>query len=550
MGTWWKERFIYQIYPRSFKDSNGDGIGDLRGIIEQADYLKWLGVGAVWLCPIYDSPNADMGYDIRDYKKIMNEFGSMQDFEELMSELHSRDIKLVMDLVVNHTSDEHPWFVEARSSINSPYRDFYFWRSSDSRCPPNNWSSFFTPSAWQYDEVSDQWYLHLFSEKQPDLNWENENLRKEVYSMINWWLDKGVDGFRMDVITLLAKRIDLPDAVGKANDEGFVFGGEHFAVQPRLHDYLREMRGACFQNRDCLCVGEGTCVTEQTAGSLVNDGKELDQIFQFDLMDIDSGENKWDVVPFDLLRFKDIIAKWQKTLAWNTLFWSNHDQPRAVSRFGCTTTEDLRVRSAKMLAVALHLLKGTNYIYQGEEIGMTNVQFTDESALRDVESINYLSEATKHSYREAAWESILKKGRDNARTPMQWDNTEFAGFSTVEPWIMVNPNYLTINVDRAISDPNSVLQFYKKLIGLKTGSDALIYGDYEEVLRTDPQIFAYRRFTESENYLIVCNLTGSNAKFDWKVWLESSEIVLHNMIDFDSEGKLRPYEALVFRRRM
>ena len=363
-NCWWKERVFYEIYPRSFQDSNGDGIGDLRGIISRLDYLQWLGVGAVWLCPIYDSPNADMGYDIRNYESVMAEFGTMEDFDELVTQLHRRDIKLVMDLVVNHTSDEHPWFLEARTAKDSPYRDYYIWRDGKDGREPNNWASFFTPSAWSYDEATAQWYLHLFSEKQPDLNWENPELRQEIYGMMNRWLDRGVDGFRMDVISLLAKDPQLPDGTGS----GYVFSPEYFAFQPRLHDYLREMRRACFDGRDCMCVGETSFVTTQNAGSVVDDGRELDMLFQFDVMDMDSGEAKWDARPFDLMRFKQIISAWQAAIGWNTLFWGNHDQPRLVSRFGCTRTETLRRRSATCLATAMYLLRGTPFLYQGEEI--------------------------------------------------------------------------------------------------------------------------------------------------------------------------------------
>jgi len=348
---WWKERVFYQIYPRSFQDSNGDGIGDIPGILSRLDYLKELGIGAVWLCPVYDSPNADMGYDIRDYGKIMAEFGTMEDFDQLLEEMHRRDIKLIMDLVVNHTSDEHTWFIESRKGKESPYRDYYLWRDGKNGREPNNWASFFTPSAWSFDAESGQWYLHLFSEKQPDLNWENPELRREIYGMINRWLDKGVDGFRMDVITCLAKDPMLPDGTGRP----YAFSPEHFAMQPRLHEHLREMRKACFADRDCMCVGEATFATAENAASLVGGGQELDMIFQFDLMDVDGGESKWDLRAFDLIKFKEIVARWQKTLDWNTLFWGNHDQPRAVSRFGCTENEELRVRSSKCLAAVRRL---------------------------------------------------------------------------------------------------------------------------------------------------------------------------------------------------
>lgn len=375
-AAWWKERVFYQIYPRSFQDSNGDGIGDIPGIISRLDYLKWLGVGAVWLCPVYDSPNADMGYDIRDYEKIMSEFGTMEDFDTLLREMHKQDIKLVMDLVVNHSSDEHPWFVESRKSLDNPCRDYYIWRDGKNGKEPNNWSSFFTPSAWSYDEKTGQWYLHLFSEKQPDLNWENPKLREAVYAMMNRWFDRGVDGFRMDVISLIAKAPGLPDGQG----DGYVFSPEQFAFQPKLHEYLREMRRRCFDGRNCMCVGETTFVTPENADSVVGDGRELDLLFQFDFMDLDGCGGKWNVIPFDLRKLKQLLVRWQEAIDWNTLFWGNHDQPRAVSRFGSDASEALRVRSAKMLAAAMYLLRGTPFLYQGEEISMTNFPFRDRDA--------------------------------------------------------------------------------------------------------------------------------------------------------------------------
>lgn len=504
---WWKERVFYQIYPRSFQDSNGDGIGDIPGILSRLDYLKWLGIGAVWLCPVYDSPNADMGYDIRDYEKIMSEFGTLKDFDRLVEELHRRDIKLIMDLVVNHSSDEHAWFVESRQSRDNPYRDYYIWRDGKDGKEPNNWASFFTPSAWSYDEPSGQWYLHLFSEKQPDLNWENPKLREDVYAMINRWLDRGVDGFRMDVISALAKAPGLPDGKG----EGYVFTPEYFAFQPRLHDYLREMRRRCFDGRQCMCVGETTFVTTQNAGSVVGDGRELDLLFHFDFMDIDGQDGKWNVIPFDLKKFKDILVRWQEAIDWNTLFWGNHDQPRVVSRFGSTATEALRVQSAKMLATAMYLLRGTPFLYQGEEIGMTNFPFTSEEELRDVESLNLLAQARKEGREAWAWNGILHKGRDNARTPMQWEDAPQAGFTTGRPWIAVNPNYHDINVRKAQADPDSILCFYRELLALRQREDALLRGTFRLLLPDHPQLLAYERVFGSERITVCCNFSSSAA---------------------------------------
>lgn len=502
-AAWWKERVFYQIYPRSFQDSDGDGIGDIPGILSRLDYLKWLGIGAVWLCPVYDSPNADMGYDIRDYEKIMAEFGSMEDFDRLVSELHKRDIKLIMDLVVNHSSDEHAWFVESRKSRDNPCRDYYIWRDGREGKEPNNWASFFTSSAWTYDAQTEQWYLHLFSEKQPDLNWENPRLRGEIYGMMNRWFDRGVDGFRMDVISLLAKAPGLPDGKG----EGYVFAPEAFAFQPKLHEYLREMRQRCFDGRDCMCVGETTFVNTENANSVLADGRELDLLFQFDIMDIDGRDGKWNVIPFDLVRLKQIVARWQEAIDWNTLFWGNHDQPRVVSRFGSTVTEEARVQSAKMLAAAMYLLRGTPFLYQGEEIGMTNFPFTQPSQLRDVESINLLAQAEKDGRTDWAWNGILCKGRDNARTPMQWDATENAGFTDGAPWIGVNPNYPAVNVERAMADENSILHFYRRLIALRAGSETLKYGDFHMLLPDDPHVFAYERSLRGERVIVCCNFS-------------------------------------------
>ena len=537
-NCWWKERVFYEIYPRSFQDSNGDGIGDLRGIISRLDYLQWLGVGAVWLCPIYDSPNADMGYDIRNYESVMAEFGTMEDFDELVTQLHRRDIRLVMDLVVNHTSDEHPWFLEARTAKDSPYRDYYIWRDGKDGREPNNWASFFTPSAWTYDETTAQWYLHLFSEKQPDLNWENPELRQEIYGMMNRWLDRGVDGFRMDVISLLAKHPQLPDGTGS----GYVFSPEYFAFQPRLHDYLREMRRACFDGRDCMCVGETSFVTTQNAGSVVDDGRELDMLFQFDVMDMDGGETKWDARPFDLMRFKQIISAWQTAIGWNTLFWGNHDQPRLVSRFGCTRTETLRRRSATCLATAMYLLRGTPFLYQGEEIGMTNCPFPDISELRDVESLNLLRQAAESGRMDWAWRGVRSKGRDNARTPMQWDASPNGGFTGGAPWIMVNPNVQEINVAAALRDPDSVLHYYRALLALRRERDVLRYGDFSLLLHEHPQVFAYARTFEGQQIRIYCNFTDRDAPLPEAFCKEK---VLLTNVNYEKTDVLLPYEAAV-----
>ena len=542
---------FYEIYPRSFQDSNGDGIGDLRGIISRLDYLQWLGVGAVWLCPIYDSPNADMGYDIRNYEAVMAEFGTMEDFDELVTQLHRRDIKLVMDLVVNHTSDEHPWFLEARTAKDSPYRDYYIWRDGKDGREPNNWASFFTPSAWSYDETTAQWYLHLFSEKQPDLNWENPELRQEIYGMMNRWLDRGVDGFRMDVISLLAKDPQLPDGTGS----GYVFSPEYFAFQPRLHDYLREMRRACFDGRDCMCVGETSFVTTQNAGSVVDDGRELDMLFQFDVMDMDSGETKWDARPFDLMRFKQIISAWQAAIGWNTLFWGNHDQPRLVSRFGCTRTETLRRRSATCLATAMYLLRGTPFLYQGEEIGMTNSVFDGIEDFDDVEIHNCWKERVVegHEDPEALLKAMRFRTRDNARTPMQWDDSDNAGFTTGKPWLKINPNYKEINVREALADPDSVFHYMQKLIRMRKENPVAVYGVYKEYQHDNEQLFLYERVLEEEGekartMYVVLNFSDHEAEFEKpEEWDGAAKYLIGNMSEAPLENRmLQPYEAAVY----
>ncbi len=545
--AWWKERVFYQVYPRSFQDSNGDGIGDLRGIISRLDYLKSLGVGAVWLCPVYDSPNADMGYDIRDYEKIMTEFGTMEDFDELLHELHSRDIKLVMDLVVNHSSDEHRWFAESRSSRDNPYRDYYIWRDGKDGREPNNWASFFTPSAWSYDEGTGQWYLHLFSEKQPDLNWENPSVREEVYAMMNRWFDRGVDGFRMDVITVIAKAPGLPDGTGKPGAGGYVFSPEHFAFQPRLHEYLREMRRRCFDGRNCMCVGEASFVTTENADSLVGDGRELDLLFQFDIMDMDGEGSKWNAIPLDVPKLKRIVAAWQGAIDWNTLFLGNHDQPRVVSRFGDTSSEELWKRSAKCLATLMYLQRGTPFIYQGEELGMTNAPFETREQLRDVEELNLLALCRSEAELEWAWRGIKTKGRDNARTPMQWSAGENAGFTTGKPWIMLNPNYTEINAEAEERDPDSVLNYYRALIALRNGASALLRGDWRELLPENERVVAYARELESEQYTVLCNLSGEIAELPFTL-SEFGAPVLSNMPSDPTAATLCPYQALVLKR--
>jgi len=553
--AFWKEAVVYQIYPRSFKDSNGDGIGDLRGIIEKLDYLKELGVDVVWLNPVYKSPNDDNGYDISDYYDIMDEFGTMADWEELRDGLHARGIKLVMDLVVNHTSDEHPWFVASRSSKDNPYRDFYYWRPGkpDGR-EPNNWLSFFSGSAWEYDEKTGEYYLHLFSRKQPDLNWENPKVREEVYKMMRWWLDRGVDGFRMDVINCISKAEGLPDA----GSGRYGWGGDYFLNGPRVHEFLQEMhREVLSRYTDIMTVGETPGVTVEEALKYTDPRRqELNMVFQFEHMGVDAGPGgKWDVRPWDFVELKRILNKWQTGLrgvGWNSLYLNNHDQPRMVSRFG--DEGKYRKESAKMLATMLHTMQGTPYIYQGEEIGMTNVRFESIDDYRDIETLNMYREKVLEQGEDP--QKVLKAihyiGRDNARTPMQWDDGPNAGFTTGTPWIKVNPNYKSINVKEAMADPDSIFHYYRKLIALRRQNDIMVYGDFLPLMEDHPQIYAYLRVLGKERWLVLLNFFGRECEFDLPkdVTFGDAGLVIGNYPDgnrpLSRRVALRPYEARVY----
>ena len=551
---WWKESVVYQIYPRSFKDSNGDGIGDLNGITEKLDYLKELGIDVIWLSPVYQSPGDDNGYDISDYRAILEEFGTMEEFDRMLQAAHERGIRLVMDLVVNHTSDEHPWFVESRKSKDNPYRDYYIWRPARMGKEPNNWGSCFSGSAWEYNEATDMYYLHLFSKKQPDLNWDNPRVRNEVYDMMNWWLDKGVDGFRMDVISLISKKPELPD--GKPGINGYASFNEP-ANGPHVHEYLQEMRRRVLEGRDTITVGECSGVTLEEAKKYArSDEKELNMVFQFEHMDVDAdGTNKWSDKKMDLRDLKHIMTKWQKGLegiAWNSLFWENHDQPRSVSRFG--NDVEYWEESAKMLATCLHMMQGTPYIYQGEELGMTNVPFGDISDFRDLDSINAYRELTGQGVftPEEMLRYLRYKSRDNARTPFQWSDEKHAGFSSEDPWIMVNPNYKTINAREQMTRENSIFHYYQKLIRIRKQYDIVVYGTYDLLLPEDPELYAYTRTLGEEQLLIVCNFYGNARMFtlpdSWE--LEKTELMIGNYKDFKlgKELTIRPYETVVLRK--
>jgi len=548
---WWKESVVYQIYPRSFMDSNGDGIGDLRGMISKLDYLKLLGVDVVWLCPVYESPNDDNGYDISDYQGIMGELGTMADWEELLAGLHERGMKLIMDLVVNHSSDEHAWFVESRKSKDNAYRDYYIWRPGKEGREPNDWLSFFSGPAWQYDAQSDEYYLHLFSTKQPDLNWENPKVRREVYDMMTWWLDKGIDGFRMDVINLISKVQGLPDT---ADGSG---GGEHYINGPRVHEFLQEMNREVLSKYDIMTVGETIDVSPEDAILFAGEDRgELNMVFQFELMGIDSGPSgKWEVLPWKLTKFKEIVSRWQTRLhgkAWNSIYLNNHDQPRLLSRFG-HDGEHHNV-SAKMLATLLHTLQGTPYIYQGEEIGMTNVRFETIEEYKDIETLNmYREYLDKGHASEDILKSIYAKGRDNARTPMQWNGEAQAGFTTGTPWIAVNPNYKEINVERALNDPNSVLHYYRKLIELRKKHEIIVYGDYKLLNAEDEQVYAFIRTLNKERLLVILNFYEKPAEFalSERIAHETREVLISNYEVSAEEDfhqlTLRPYEARVYK---
>ncbi len=539
---WWHESVVYQIYPRSFKDTTGNGVGDLRGIIEKLDYLEELGIDVIWLSPVYRSPMDDNGYDISDYQDIAPEFGTMEDMDELIAEAKGRGIRIIMDLVVNHTSDEHLWFQEARKSKDNPYRDYYIWRDPKDGGLPNDIGSIFSGPAWEYDERTGQYYFHLFSKRQPDLNWENPKVREEIYQMMNFWLEKGIGGFRMDVIDLIGKEVDK-----KITGNG-----------PRLHPLLQEMNEESFGNYDVLTVGETWGATPEIA-KLYSDPErnELSMVFQFEHMTIDwdDEEGKWRPKPLDFKKLKKVLSKWQTELkgeGWNSLFWNNHDLPRIVSRWG--NDKEYRVQSAKMLATLLHFMQGTPYIYQGEEIGMTNVKYESIDEYDDIESVNYYYDKIENGYtHDEMMEAIWKNGRDNARTPIQWNDSENAGFTKGEPWLKVNPNYKDVNVNKALEDEGSIFYYYKKLIKLRKENDIIVYGDYKLLLEDNDKIFAYTRSLDREKILVIVNFLEEEAEFNLPedIDFNEKELLISNYEVAKEESidnlNLRPYEARVYR---
>jgi oligo-1,6-glucosidase len=525
-AVWWQSAVVYQIYPRSFADSDGDGIGDLGGIIERLDHLAELGVDVIWLSPIYPSPQDDAGYDISDYQGVDPTFGTLDDFDALLEAVHERGMKLVMDLVVNHTSDEHPWFAESRSSRDNPKRDWYWWRDE-----PTNWRSFFSGSTWDLDDATGQYYLHLFSRKQPDLNWENPEVRQAIYSMMRWWLDRGADGFRMDVINMISKDPALPD--GPAGD-----GSPYYLCGPRIHEFLQEMHREVFDGRDgeLLTVGEMPGVTLENARLFTDPARhEVDMVFQFEHVQLDQGSSKWDVRPLRLTDLKLSLGRWQEGLAergWNSLYWNNHDQPRVVSRFGDGSPE-----AAKMLGTVLHMHRGTPYVYQGEELGMTNFPFASIDDFRDIESLNHYAEAGPESL-----DALRAMGRDNARTPMQWDGSPNAGFTTGEPWLPVNPNHAEINAEVQRRDPDSVFHHYRRLIDLRHGEPAVAHGDFTMLLEDDERVYAFTRRHEVTELLVLGNFSGDEVTVDLTGW-EDAELLIG-----DPGLALRPWEGRVYRR--
>ncbi|SHM59988.1 glycoside hydrolase family 13 protein [Gracilibacillus kekensis] len=545
LKKWWKEAVAYQVYPRSFMDANGDGIGDIQGVIQQLPYLKELGIDVIWMSPIYQSPNDDNGYDISNYQAISDEFGSMEDFDALLEAVHASGMKLIMDLVINHTSDEHPWFIDSRSSKDNPYRDYYIWHPGQDGKEPNNWESIFSGSAWQYDEETGEYYLHVFSKKQPDLNWENPKVRKELFDMVNWWLDKGIDGFRVDAISHIKKAAGFPD-MPNPEKLRYVPSFDRHMNQPGIDKYLSEFAEKTLRNYDIMTVGEANGVKVEEADQWVGeDNGYFDMIFQFEHL------NLWGTGAEGLLELPELkktLTKWQKGLdgvGWNALFLENHDQPRSVSTWG--NDAGLRQTSAKALATFYFLMQGTPFIYQGQEIGMTNVQFDDINDYNDVAIKNlYKKEREAGKSHEEIMEGIWKSGRDNSRTPMQWSTADNAGFTKGTPWLKVNPNYGDINVENNLNDPDSIYHYYKKLIKLRKASNTLIYGSYDLIAEDHPHIYAYTRTLDGDRFVIIVNLFNEQTSF--KFGLENLELKLANYkLEDPHATSFRPYEARVYR---
>lgn len=542
---WWKEAVVYQIYPRSFLDTNGDGIGDLQGIISKLDYIKALGANTIWLCPVYESPNADNGYDISDYESIMADYGTMADFEELLTQAHQRDMKIIMDLVVNHTSDKHPWFIESRKSKDNPYRDYYLWQDGQNGKAPNELESVFEGSAWQYDENTDMYYLHLYTPQQPDLNWENPKVRNEIFEMMTRWFERGIDGFRMDVINQIAKNWDLIDQY-QPNKDVLV---ETISNQYPIHEYLKEMNRMVLSQYDVMTVGETGGVTTALTKEYAGFGKEeLDMVFSFEHMSLDKGDmSKLEVIRAPLKPLREVLTRWQTELhgvAWNSLFFENHDRPRAVSKYGDDTTSFNHEKSAKMLAVLLYLMEGTPYIYQGQEIGMKNAYFDCIEDYDDVDTKNKYEKWKDQFDLDTILHYFGKRSRDNARTPMPWNDGVNAGFTTGKPWLKLAYHYQTINVQNNLDDENSIYHFYQKVLKLRKDYDVLIEGKYELLLENDKHIFSYQRVDSQQKVIVICNYDNVKTSFD-KDLIKGANLVLSNYED-NQDTMLRPYEAKVY----
>jgi len=551
-SDWWKKSVVYQVYPRSYQDSNNDGIGDLPGLTSRLEYIKKLGADVIWLNPIYKSPDKDNGYDISDYRNIQDAYGTMSDFDEMLKKAHSLGLKIMMDLVVNHTSDQHKWFQESKKSKDNPYRDYYIWRDPVDGHEPNNWGSYFNGSTWKFDETTGQYYLHLFAEGQPDLNWENPKVRDEVWSVMKFWLDKGVDGFRMDVINLISKPAGLPDGP-KADDERYADVGKVVADGHRLNEFLQEMNQKVLSKYDVMTVGEMPDSTPQDAIEYTGlDSNELNMVFQFDHVNLSPNKDirlgKWNDEPVKLVELKKSLSKWENELdgkGWNSLYWNNHDQPRAVSRFA-TDDPKYRVRAAKMLGTTLQMMQGTPYVYEGEELGMTNVHYTKLSQYEDLESLNAYKEFVDDEEivdKDSMLSYLADRTRDNARTPMQWDDSENAGFTKGKPWFELNPNYTEINAKASLDDKDSVFYYYQKLIDLRHHSDLIVYGNYEVLDIDDKEVFAYKRHYKGQTLLVISNFTDKELSRDYGQ--NDGELLIGNYND-DKETNLRAYESKVY----
>ena len=544
---WWKEGVVYQIYPRSFKDSSGNGIGDIYGIIEKLDYIKSLGVNMIWICPIYSSPNDDNGYDISDYRKISEEFGGNKAFDILLDEMHKRDLRLIMDLVANHSSDEHMWFQESKKGEDNPYHDYYFWKKGKPDRAPNNWLSVFSGSVWEWDSNLNKYYLHSFTKKQPDLNWENPKVREEIYDILNFWFSKGVDGFRMDVISFISKKLDFPPAKQGATLSEMM--ENIYANGPRIHEFLKEMNKKVLSKYDIVTVGEGPGVNLKTGLKYVNENeKELDMVFHFDHLQIDFGpEGKFDPRPIDFIKFKKVFSNWDSLLknkGWNSIFLGNHDFSRIVSRFG--NDKKYRNQSAKLLATLLMTLRGTPYVYQGDEIGMTNVKYPSIEHYDDIETRNAWKEAEEENKdMDVFLKAIHIQSRDNARTPLQWDASKFAGFSTTKPWIDVNENYNKINVELQQDNSDSILNYYREIIRIRKNNLTLIYGDFLDLEPSNEQLYIYKRWDQQKTYFIVLNFSDDKVQWDINNF-ESMRLVISNHKKSVYDKLLDPWEARVY----